>query len=189
MTTNYISTQYLSSSLQLSVLKMQTELATAQAESASGQYADIGLQLGSQSGQEISLQNENGLLQTYTTTNSQVATSLSTTQSALSSLQTNAQNTLNNLTEWNGSTDIGSELQIAGRQRIAIPHRHDQYVGQRPICVRRHQFRQSAADQLYRHGRADEFAERFLDLSDRGWSDARRPSRRRRCRHFSPRPP
>ena len=114
MTTNYISTQYLSSSLQLSVLKMQTELATAQAESASGQYADIGLQLGSQSGQEISLQNENGLLQTYTTTNSQVATSLSTTQSALSSLQTNAQTTLNNLTEWNGSTNIGSELQSLG---------------------------------------------------------------------------
>jgi flagellar hook-associated protein 3 FlgL len=114
MTTNYISTQYLSSSLQLSVLKMQTELATAQAESASGQYADIGLQLGNQAGQEISLQNENGLLQTYTTTNSQVATSLSTTQSALSSLQTNAQNTLNELTEWNGSTDIGSELQSLG---------------------------------------------------------------------------
>jgi flagellar hook-associated protein 3 FlgL len=114
MTTNYISTQYLSSSLQLSVLKMQTELATAQAESASGQYADIGLQLGNQAGQEISLQNENGLLQTYTTTNSQVATSLSTTQSALSSLQTNAQTTLNELTEWNGSTDIGSELQSLG---------------------------------------------------------------------------
>ena len=48
-----------------------------------GQYADIGLQLGNQAGQEISLQNENGLLQTYTTTNSAVATSLSTTQSAL----------------------------------------------------------------------------------------------------------
>jgi flagellar hook-associated protein 3 FlgL len=114
MTTNYISTQYLSSSLQLSVLKMQTELATAQAESASGQYADIGLQLGNQAGQEISLQNENGLLQTYTTTNSQVATSLSTTQSALSSLQTNAQNALDSLTEWNGSPDIGSELQSLG---------------------------------------------------------------------------
>jgi flagellar hook-associated protein 3 FlgL len=114
MTNNYISTHYLSSSLQLSVLKMQTELATAQAESASGQYADIGLQLGNQAGQEISLQNENGLLQTYTTTNSQVATSLSTTQSALSSLQTNAQTTVNELTEWNGSTDIGSELQSLG---------------------------------------------------------------------------
>jgi flagellar hook-associated protein 3 FlgL len=112
---DYISTQYLSSSLQLSVLKMQNELATAQTESASGQYADIGLHLGNQAGQEVSLQNENGLLQTYTTTNSTVATSLSTSQSALTSIQTNAQNTLNNLTEWIGESGAaGSQLQNLG---------------------------------------------------------------------------
>jgi flagellar hook-associated protein 3 FlgL len=111
---DYISTQYLSSSLQLSVLKMQNELATAQTESASGQYADIGLQLGNQSGQEISLQNENGLLQTYTTTNSAVATSLSTSQSALTAIQTNAQSTIDNLTEWSSETDSGSQLQELG---------------------------------------------------------------------------
>jgi flagellar hook-associated protein 3 FlgL len=111
---NYISTQYLSSSLQLSVLKMQTELATAQTESASGQYADIGLQLGDQSGQEISLQNENGMLQTYTSTNSTVATSLSTTQSALTTIQTKAQSTIDNLTQWSGETDSGSQLQELG---------------------------------------------------------------------------
>jgi flagellar hook-associated protein 3 FlgL len=111
---NYISTQYLSSSLQLSVLKMQTELATAQTESASGQYADIGLQLGDQSGQEISLQNENGMLQTYTSTNSAVATSLSTTQAALTTIQTNAQSTIDNLTQWSGETDSGSQLQELG---------------------------------------------------------------------------
>lgn len=111
---DYISTQYLSSSLQLAVLKMQTQLATAQTESASGQYADIGLQLGNGAGEEISLQNENGLLQTYTTTNSTVATSLSSTQAALTSLQTNAQNALNSLTEWTPGTDVGSALQALG---------------------------------------------------------------------------
>ena len=84
--TDYISTQYLSSSLQLSVLKLQSQLATAQSESTSGQYADLGLQLGSQAGHEVSLQNENGLLQTYTTTNAAVATSLSTTATALDTL-------------------------------------------------------------------------------------------------------
>jgi flagellar hook-associated protein 3 FlgL len=112
--TNYISTQYLSSSLQLSVLKMQTELATAQTESASGQYADIGLQLGGQAGQEVSLQNENGLLQTYTTTNSAVATSLSTTQAALTSIKANAQSALNSLTEWTPDADTGTSLQTLG---------------------------------------------------------------------------
>jgi flagellar hook-associated protein 3 FlgL len=111
---DYISTQYLSSSLRLSVLKMQTELATAQTESSSGQYADIGLQLGNQAGQEISLQNENGLLQTYTTTNSALATSLSTTQSALDTIRTNAQNAIDSLTQWNGEADTGSELQTLG---------------------------------------------------------------------------
>jgi flagellar hook-associated protein 3 FlgL len=112
--TDYISTQYLSSSLALTVNKLQSQLSTAQSESTSGQYADLGLQLGAQSGQEISLQNENGLLQTYTSTNSEVSTSLSTSQSALSSLQTDAQNTLNDLTEWTPGSDSGSPLQDLG---------------------------------------------------------------------------
>src|ERR1700722_20588197 len=111
---DYISTQYLYSSLSMSVTKMQSDLATAQTEATTGQYADVGLHLGVQAGQEISLQNENGLLQTYTTTNSAVATNLSTTTSALDTLRTNAQNTLNNLTEWNGDTDSGSQLQELG---------------------------------------------------------------------------
>jgi flagellar hook-associated protein 3 FlgL len=115
--TDFISTQYLHSSLALSLMKMQSSLATAQAESASGQYADVGLHLGTQSGQEISLQNENGLLQTYTDTNSEVSTSLSTTQSALTTLTTNAQNTLQNLTQWTGTGSVdpsGQQLQDLG---------------------------------------------------------------------------
>jgi flagellar hook-associated protein 3 FlgL len=112
--TDYISTQYLSSSLQLSVTKLTSQLATAQAESVSGQYADLGLQLGAQAGHEVSLQNENGLLETYTTTNASVATSLSTTTTALDTLRTNAQNTLNSLTEWQSGTDSGSPLQNLG---------------------------------------------------------------------------
>jgi flagellar hook-associated protein 3 FlgL len=112
--TDYISTQYLYSSLRLSVTRMQGDLATAQNEASTGQYADVGLHLGVQAGQEISLQNENGLLQTYTATNNGVATNLSTTSTALDTLRTNAQNALNNLTEWNGETDSGSQLQTLG---------------------------------------------------------------------------
>jgi flagellar hook-associated protein 3 FlgL len=112
--TNFVSTQYLSSSLQLSILRLQSNLATAQTESTSGQYADLGLQLGTRSGQEVSLQNENGLLQTYTDTNSAITTNLSTTQSALDTLRTNAQSALNNITQWSGETDTGTELQTLG---------------------------------------------------------------------------
>ncbi|MGD0720916.1 MAG: flagellar hook-associated family protein [Roseiarcus sp.] len=116
--TESISTNYLSTSLALSIMKMQSGLATAQTESATGQYADIGLQLGAQAGQEISLQNENGLLQTYTTTNSVVATRLSTTQSALTSLQTDAQSALNALAEWTPLTYSGTSLQNLGANNL-----------------------------------------------------------------------
>lgn len=112
--TNSISTQYLWSSMQLSVTQLQSELATAQSESTTGQYADLGLQLGAQSGEEISLQNENGILQTLTNSNALVTARMSTTTSALDSLRTDAQNALNSLTEWTQGTDAGLTLQTLG---------------------------------------------------------------------------
>jgi flagellar hook-associated protein 3 FlgL len=115
---DFISTQYLSSSMRLSVLRMQSDLATLQTESTSGQYADVGLHLGSQAGEEISLQNENGLLQTGIHTNSVVAARLSTTQSALDSLRSTAQSALTALTEWTPETDTGSTLQNLGANSL-----------------------------------------------------------------------
>lgn len=44
--TSYISTQSLSSLLRQSVLRMQSELASGETELATGNYADIGLELG-----------------------------------------------------------------------------------------------------------------------------------------------
>ena len=115
---DYISTQYLSSSMRLSVLRMQSDLATLQTESTSGQYADVGLHLGSQAGEEISLQNENGLLQTSINTNSIVAARLSTTQSSLDSLRSTAQSALTALTEWTRESDTGSTLQNLGANSL-----------------------------------------------------------------------
>jgi flagellar hook-associated protein 3 FlgL len=112
--TDSISTQYLWSSLQLSVANLQSQLTTAQTESTTGEYADLGLQLGVQSGEEISLQNENGVLQNLTTNNSLVTTRLSTTTAALSSLTTGAQNALNSLAEYEPATGEGSTLQTLG---------------------------------------------------------------------------
>jgi len=115
---DFISTQYLSSSMRLSVLRMQSDLATLQTESTSGQYADVGLHLGSQAGEEISLQNENGLLQTSINTNSIVAARLSTTQSSLDSLRSTAQSALTALTEWTPESDTGSTLQNLGANSL-----------------------------------------------------------------------
>jgi flagellar hook-associated protein 3 FlgL len=112
--TSSVSTQYLWSSLQLSVADLQSQLATAQTESTTGEYADLGLQLGVQSGEEISLQNENGVLQNLTTNNALVTTRISTTTTALDSLRTDAQNTLDSLAEYVPDTGQGSTLQTLG---------------------------------------------------------------------------
>ena len=112
--TSSVSTQYLWSSLQLSVADLQSQLVTAQTESTTGEYADLGLQLGVQSGEEISLQNENGVLQNLTTNNALVTTRLSTTTTALNSLRTDAQNTLSSLAEYVPETGEGSTLQTLG---------------------------------------------------------------------------
>ena len=116
--TDSISTQYLWSSLQLSVGNLQSQLVTAQTESTTGEYADLGLQLGVQSGEEISLQNENGVLQNLTTNNALVTARLSTTTTALDSLRTNAQNMLNSLAEYEPATGQGTTLQTLGASAL-----------------------------------------------------------------------
>ena len=94
---NFVSTNFLANSLVGPVMQAQSQLTNAMTEMSTGEYADLGLQLGDQSGYELSLKEQVGQLQTLTTGNSVVSTSLSTAQSALSAIQSNAQTTLDNL--------------------------------------------------------------------------------------------
>jgi flagellar hook-associated protein 3 FlgL len=116
--TSYISTQSLSSSMRQSILQMQSELAASQTELSTGNYADIGQTLGAQTGQDISLQAQNSLLQTITNTNQTVTTRLGTTQTVLQNVQTNAQNLLNALIQNNGSTSNASAIQATGQSDL-----------------------------------------------------------------------
>ena len=100
----YISTYSLSTVLQQAILKAQSNLATAQQEVATGTYADIGLQLGATTRQDISLRADSSLMQTISATNNVASTRLSTTQAVLSTLQTTAQDFLNSLISTTGST-------------------------------------------------------------------------------------
>ncbi len=74
---SYISTQSISSSMRQSILRMQTELAASETEVATGNYADIGLTLGAQTGESVSLQAQSS----FTGTNQTVATRLGRTSS------------------------------------------------------------------------------------------------------------
>jgi flagellar hook-associated protein 3 FlgL len=116
--TSYISTQSITSSLRQSILQMQSQLTASETEMTTGNYADIGLALGAQTGETVSLQAENSLLQTITDTNQTVGTRLSTTENVLSSLQSSAQNLLNSLIEGNGSTSNASTIQASGQSDL-----------------------------------------------------------------------
>jgi flagellar hook-associated protein 3 FlgL len=115
---NLVSTQYLANSLVAPVMQAQSQLASAMTEEATGQYANLGLQLGDQSGYELSLKEQVGELQALTTGNSLVSTSLSTAQSALQAIQSSAQTTLNDLAAWTQGGDSGPSLQNMGQSAL-----------------------------------------------------------------------
>jgi flagellar hook-associated protein 3 FlgL len=115
---NFVSTQYLANSLVAPVMQAQSQLTSAMTEESTGQYADLGLQLGDQSGYELSLKEQVGQLQTLTTGNGIVSTSLSTAQSALQAIQSSAQTTLNDLATWTPSGNSSASLQNMGQSAL-----------------------------------------------------------------------
>ena len=115
---NFVSTNYLANSLVGPVMQAQSQLTSAMTEELTGQYANLGLQLGDQSGYELSLKEQVGQLQTLTSGNSVVSTNLSTAQNALSAIQKNAQTTLDNLAAWTPVGDLGPSLQNMGESAL-----------------------------------------------------------------------
>lgn len=88
----YISSQSLTMPMRSSVMQMQADMAQAQTEISTSKKADIGLSLGGQSGAAVALQNGIDQLNTYTNSNTLVATRLSTTATVLTTMLTSAQN-------------------------------------------------------------------------------------------------
>lgn len=109
--TSFISSQSITSSMRQSILQMQSELAASQSELSSGNYADLGVKLGAQSGESISLQTQGSFLKTISDTNAAVVARLGTTQTSLASMQRSAQNLLNSLIEANGVSTTAGTLQ------------------------------------------------------------------------------
>jgi flagellin-like hook-associated protein FlgL len=119
MSANFVSTHYLANSLVQPVMQAQSSLTKAMTELSTGQYADLALQLGDQSGYELSLKEQVQQLQALTTGNSVVATDMSTAQDALTSVATSARTTVQNLAGWiAGSTGAGSQLQLSGQTAL-----------------------------------------------------------------------
>ncbi|MBV9290680.1 MAG: flagellar hook-associated family protein [Hyphomicrobiales bacterium] len=118
MSADSVSSFYLANSLILPVTQAQAQLATAVAEESTGQYANLGLQLGDQSGFELSLKEQVQQLEALTAGNSLVSTNLATTQDALKSIASTAQFTVGDLASWTPGYDSGAALQTMGQSAL-----------------------------------------------------------------------
>jgi len=119
MAISTVSTAYLNSALLPSVRQAQSQLATLETESTTGQYADLGLQLGGQNGYELSLRTQDDLLQTLTTNNNFSDNKLTTTQTTLDSIRTAAQATVTNLVPLTSASTASSVMQTYGQTNLA----------------------------------------------------------------------
>jgi len=114
-----VSTLSLGQAMLGSVNRAQSQLAQLTVEASSGQYADLGLQLGAQSGYELSLRGQTDQLQALTTANNLTVTNMKTASAALDDIRTAAQSAVNTLASVTaGSIGAGTTLQNAGSSAL-----------------------------------------------------------------------
>ena len=119
MTASIVSTYSLGAATLSSMTRAQNQLTQLTAESSSGQYADLGVQLGDRSGYELSLRNQINQLQTLTTSNNLTSTSLKSAQAALDAIRTTAQSAVKTLTSTvAGSSSAAATLQSTGTNAL-----------------------------------------------------------------------
>lgn len=118
MTISSVSSSYLATAMLPAVRQTQAQLANLEVEASSGQYANLGLQLGDQSGYELALRTQDDLLQATTSANGVTETNLSTAQSALSSMASSAQSAAASLTALTTGDNNGASLQSIGQSNL-----------------------------------------------------------------------
>lgn len=118
MTISSVSSLSSSVALLQSVQQNQVRLSTLGVELSTGQYADLGLQLGGQAGQEISLRNQLTRIQSFVGSNAVLTTDMKAASLALASANSDAQDVLNSVTAWSGGANSSSVLQSLGQSAL-----------------------------------------------------------------------
>jgi flagellar hook-associated protein 3 FlgL len=109
MTTTFISTSSLTSTLRLAAMKSQVAQTAAAKEATDGRHADMSLSLGALTGRDLALRAEHSRLEKIVDTNEIVAGRLSASQTALTTLVGTAQTFLKELIAAR-DTDTGAEV-------------------------------------------------------------------------------
>jgi flagellar hook-associated protein 3 FlgL len=118
MTLTSVSSISLGNAMLPAIAQADAQLTTLGTESATGQYADLGIQLGDASGYELSLRNSDDLLQSITTANSIVGGRLSTASDALTSIVSSARSAVSALVSWVPGAATGADLGATGDDSI-----------------------------------------------------------------------
>ncbi len=118
MSVSSVSTAYLGTALLPAIYSADSELTNLETEATTGEHANLGLELGEQSGYELSLRNTDDLLQTITTTNALANGRLSTVSNALSEITNTAQSTLQSLVAFTSDTAAGTSLTATGDEAL-----------------------------------------------------------------------
>ena len=105
-----VSSYALAASPRLTVSQAQQALSKAQVELSSGKFADIGLGLGSSSGNYVSLGNQQSRLQAIKDSNGTTASTLTAAYSGLDALRTTATSFLASLTQASGTGSVSGTL-------------------------------------------------------------------------------
>jgi flagellar hook-associated protein 3 FlgL len=107
MKSSYVSSNAISQALRYSMMKMQSELVSAQKESTTLRVADVGLALGARTGESVSLARDVSRLNGIIDSNSLVSSRLSATQDILTQLTQQAETLRSTLAAAvSGSSDL-----------------------------------------------------------------------------------
>jgi flagellar hook-associated protein 3 FlgL len=111
MKSTFVSTAAISQAMRHHLVRAQSELTKAQTEASTGRHADLGLALGSATGQSVSFERDLERLKGIVDTNGLATERLSSTQDALTQISTAAQGFLSTLTT-SVSGDASSSLTL-----------------------------------------------------------------------------
>ena len=114
----YVSTQTFQSSMRQPIMQSESALSNAQQEVSSGVYADLGLQLGAQTGFAISLAQQSNHFTALTASNVTANTRLSATTTALSNIMSDAQSMSENLISGASSPSVLQDLQSQAQSSL-----------------------------------------------------------------------
>ena len=146
-------------------------------EESTGQYADLGLQLGDQSGYELSLKEQVGQLQTLTTGNSVVSTSLSTAQNALQAIQIDSPDHARTILQVGAGRQSRRFASGHGSIGASVADQRGQRDVGGSIRIRRNQIGGLADRGLFIESHVRREDRDRPRLSDRVWRAAERPGR------------